>query len=172
MDDPVSIGRLDAEPRPWSGGRVRPIAIAVVWRAESLLVFEAYDSSKGETFYRPLGGGIEFGEYGRDAIVREMREEIGAELLDVNYLGMLENIFTYERRRGHELVLVYEAALATTAIYAREELVAHEDNGASFKVVWKPLRFFQSRAAPLYPDGLLDLLERRSAQHSHLRTGR
>ena len=149
----------EPQPSPWSGGRVRPIAIAIVWRADALLVFEASDASKGETFYRPLGGGIEFGEYGREAVAREMREELGAELVNISYLGTLENIFTYERRTGHELVLVYEAALADPTIYAAEELVAHEDNGAMFRVVWKPLSFFQSRAAPLYPDGLLELLE-------------
>ena len=88
--------------------------------------------------------------------------KIGAELIDVSYLGTVENIYTYERRRGHELVLVYDAALAYNAIYATEELVAHEDNGASFKVIWKPLSFFQSGAAPLYPDGLLELLQTRS----------
>jgi ADP-ribose pyrophosphatase YjhB (NUDIX family) len=149
---------VDIEPEPWSGGRVRPIAIAVIWRADCLLVFESHDAAKGETFYRPLGGGIEFGEYGRDAIVREMREEIGAELLDIRYLGILENVFTLERRRGHDLVMVYEATLADAAIYATDELVAHEETGETFRVVWKPLSFFQSRAAPLYPNGLLELL--------------
>jgi 8-oxo-dGTP pyrophosphatase MutT (NUDIX family) len=157
----ATSGSHEPELRPWSDGRVRPIAIAVVWRADCLLVFEAYDASKDETFYRPLGGGIEFGEYGRDAVIREMREEIGAELRDVNYLGTLENVFTYERRQGHELVLVYEATLADEAIYAAEELFAQEDNGARFKVVWKPLSFFHSRAAPLYPNGLLELLKGR-----------
>jgi 8-oxo-dGTP pyrophosphatase MutT (NUDIX family) len=159
MDASAASGAL--EPRPWSDGRVRPIAIAVVWRDDCLLVVDAYDASKDETFYRPLGGGIEFGEYGRDTIIREMREEIGAELRDISYLGTLENVFIYERRRGHELVLVYEATLADAAIYTAEELVAQEDNGARFKVVWKPLSFFHSGAAPLYPSGLLELLTSR-----------
>jgi len=158
----VESSTADSEALRWSAGHVRPIAIAVLWRADSLLVFEAYDASKCETFYRPLGGGIEFGEYGRDAVAREIREEIGVELIDISYLGALENIYTYERRRGHELVLVYEAVLADDAIYATDELVGHEDNGASFKVIWKPLRFFESGAAPLYPDGLLELLRTRS----------
>ena len=140
----VASDPYEPQPQPWSGGRVRPIAIAIVWRTDSLLVFEAYDASKGETFYRPLGGGIEFGEYGRDAIVREMREEIGAELVDVTYIGTLENVYTHEGRPGHELVLVYEAALTDAALYAAEELVGREDNGASFKVVWKPFSLFQS----------------------------
>jgi hypothetical protein len=52
---------------------IRPIAICVVRKADSILVFEARDPVKDRVFYRPLGGGINFWEYGADAIVREMR---------------------------------------------------------------------------------------------------
>lgn len=41
---------------------IRPIAVAVPRRGEDLLVFEYHDSTKDETFHRPLGGGIDFGE--------------------------------------------------------------------------------------------------------------
>ncbi len=36
---------------------IRPIAICVVRRGGDIFVFEARDTIKGETFYRPLGGG-------------------------------------------------------------------------------------------------------------------
>jgi 8-oxo-dGTP pyrophosphatase MutT (NUDIX family) len=124
-----------------------------------LLVFEAYDSIKQQTFYRPLGGGIEFGEHGRDAIAREILEEIGAELREVRYLAALENIFTFERRPGHEIVLVYEAELVDERLYSSEELTGHEESGAPFTVVWKPLAMFRAGEAPLYPTGLLELLD-------------
>lgn len=140
-------------------GRIRPIAICIVRRGEELLVFEAHDSSKNETFYRPLGGGIEFGEYGHQAVRREIREELAVELVDLRYLGVLENIFTFESRACHELVFVYEARLADANAYAVDELAGYEDSGAPFKVVWAPLFQFRSGAAPLYPDGLLALLD-------------
>jgi hypothetical protein len=33
-----------------------------------------------------------------------------------------------------------------------------EDTGASFQAFWKSLAFFQRGEAPLYPNGLLELL--------------
>jgi 8-oxo-dGTP pyrophosphatase MutT (NUDIX family) len=139
--------------------RIRPIVICVVRQRDVLLVFEARDESKNETFYRPLGGGIEFGEYGETAVRREMREELGVELLDVRYVGTLENIYTAESRPGHEIVLVFEASLADEHLYAFDEMVGHEENGRPFKVLWAPLSQFRAGAARLYPDGLLELLD-------------
>lgn len=42
---------------------IRPLAICVFRHAGRILVAEGTDEVKGETFYRPLGGAIEFGEY-------------------------------------------------------------------------------------------------------------
>jgi len=87
--------------------RIRPLALGIFRRADTLLVFEGYDPVKGQVFYRPLGGGIEFGERGAEALAREMREEIGAEVANLRYLGLCENIFTNAGEIGHELVLLY-----------------------------------------------------------------
>jgi ADP-ribose pyrophosphatase YjhB (NUDIX family) len=141
-----------------SPSHIRPIAICVVRRGEELFVFEGRDEAKDETFYRPLGGGIEFGEYGVDAVQREMREEIGAEIEHVRYLGTLENIFRLEEEAGHEIVLVYEATFVDPALYRAPELIGHEEAGRPFRALWKPLRDFETGRAPLYPHGLLRLL--------------
>ena len=53
-------------------------------------------------------------------------EEIGAEICNIHYLGTLENIFTFEGRPKHEIVLVYEADLVDEALYASHERIAHE----------------------------------------------
>ena len=143
--------------------RIRPIAIGVFRRDGRLFVAEGYDPSKGETFYRPLGGSIEFGERGEQAVVRELREEVNAEVANLRYLGTLENIFTYNGQPGHEIVLVYEGDFADQAIYRKAMVIGREEGGDSFKAVWKPLNDFTGDApsrAPLYPDGLKELLEK------------
>jgi ADP-ribose pyrophosphatase YjhB (NUDIX family) len=105
-----------------------------------------------------LGGAIEFGEYGHQALARELREELGAEVLDPRYLGTLENLFVYDGEQGHEVVLLYEGTLVDAALYEQAEMTAYEDDGSAFRALWKPLVDFGRGKAPLYPDGLLAFL--------------
>lgn len=140
---------------------IRPIAICLIHHAGTILVLEGYDAVKSQIFYRPLGGTIEFGESSRQTVSRELREEIDAELTNLTYIGTLENIFTYDGRPGHEIVMVYEADLADRSLYEQAIIVGHEDSGAPFNAVWKPLADFTSGQSPLYPDGLLELLRHR-----------
>ena len=138
--------------------RIRPIALCIFRRGDSVFVSEGHDSKKGETFYRPIGGGIEFGEFGRQAIAREVKEEIGAEITDVRLLGVLENLFTYEGRPGHELVMVYEGRFVDPAFEEDVERSIIEDGRPVGKALWKPLAEFLDARLRLYPEGLLDVL--------------
>lgn len=141
-------------------GKIRPLAICVFSNGDRIFVSEGYDEIKREVFYRPLGGRIEFGEYGQETIVREIREEIGEAITNVRYLGTLENIFVFNGERGHEIVRVYDGEFADRSMYAREVVYGHEaeENPSAFKAMWRSLDFFRSGSAPLYPDGLLELL--------------
>src|SRR5436309_15550234 len=97
--------------------RIRPIAIGVFRRDGRIFVAEGYDPAKGETFYRPLGGAIKFGERAQEALVRELREEVKVEATNLKFLGAIENIFNFKGQTGHEIVLVYEGDFADDAIY-------------------------------------------------------
>ncbi|MFL7792770.1 MAG: NUDIX hydrolase [Anaerolineae bacterium] len=140
----------------------RPLALGIIKRTgdtntlHEILVCEYYDHVKEKVFYRPLGGAIEFGERGQEALRREFREELNTELADVRYLATLENIFTYKGQVGHEIVLLYEATFANPSAYERAVLTM-EDEGNTLTARWMPLDTFQE-GPPLYPDGLLDLL--------------
>jgi 8-oxo-dGTP pyrophosphatase MutT (NUDIX family) len=143
-------------------GQIRPIAIGIFRRGDQLLVFEGYDPASGEVFYRPLGGAIEFGEYGHQTLAREVREEIGAEIENLRYLGLSENLFGFAGQLGHEIVLIYEGDLVDSTVREQDVMVGREDDGSRMKVLWVPLARFQHGEAILYPDGLLDLLLGRS----------
>jgi 8-oxo-dGTP pyrophosphatase MutT (NUDIX family) len=146
--------------------QVRPIAICVFRKDDMTFVAEGYDPADKETFYRPLGGEIEFGEYRYQTIVREIREEIGAEIKNLRYLTTIENIFTYNGQQGHEVVLVYEGEFQDRTIYEKETVKGRDDGETCFEATWTPLADFQSRQAALYPEGLLRLLMRHPNRES------
>ena len=139
--------------------KIRPIAVCVFRDRDRILVAEGKDSRKNQVFYRPLGGTIEFGEHGEETVRRELKEEIGAEVVNVQYLGMLENIFVYEGRRGHEIVLVYTGRFVNQSLYELEVIEGNEF-GHKFNAVWKRFGDFNPDKSPIYPDGLLDLLKK------------
>jgi 8-oxo-dGTP pyrophosphatase MutT (NUDIX family) len=122
-------------------------------------VAEGYDPVKRQTFYRPLGGGIEFGEPSEQTVRRELMEEIGAEVTDLKYLGTLENIFVFNGIPGHEIVQVYDGVLKDSGLYEQAEIEGKEaEIDESFKAVWKRLDEFGEGKSILYPTGLLSML--------------
>ncbi len=148
-------------PKRKKKARIRPLALCVFRRADKIFVSQGYDSHKNQIFYRPIGGKIEFGERGADAVAREVQEEIGAEVADLAYLGALENIFIYQGAPRHEIVLIYDGRFTDPAMNAEDITVQGVDDGdILYEAGWKRLDFFRSQdAPPLYPVGLLNLLD-------------
>ena len=139
--------------------RIRPLAICLFRHNDCILVAESYDPVKKDNFYRPLGGGIEFGEHSQQTIHRELLEEIGAEVCELKYLGTLENIFVFNGTPGHEIVQVYNGSLRDTRLYEQTVIVGQEvDINESFRAVWKHIDEFCEGKSILYPTGLLEIL--------------
>lgn len=139
--------------------RIRPLAICLFRHKERILVAEGYNPVKKETFYRPLGGGIEFGEYSEQTIHRELMEEIGAEVCELRYLGTLENVYVFNGTPGHEIVQVFDGSLKDVRLYDQTVIVGQEvDIEDTFRAVWKRIDEFGEGKAILYPTGLLEML--------------
>lgn len=136
---------------------IRVIAICLFRRDDQILVFEGFDRVKGTHFYRPLGGGVDAGETSAEAIEREIREELGAEITDLHLVGVLESIFTVDERAGHEIVFVYDGRFVDESFYTRPLLEAVEDNDTVLPVTWRPLTSFNEQHR-LVPQQLMALL--------------
>ena len=137
--------------------RIRPIAICLFRQGDRILVHEGVDTAKGLHFARPLGGGLDFSEHSRDAVVREIREELGAEIKDVEQLGILESIYIYEGEPGHEIVFVYDAHFVDESLYAQTALMAQEGKRV-FEAHWRSLNELRGNPLVLVPEGLWQFL--------------
>ena len=137
--------------------RIRPLAMCIFRRDNRILAVEHFDNTTQTRFYRPVGGGIEFGEYAAVAVVREIFEELHANVYDVRFLFVLENIFTYQGSPGHEIAFVFDAKFVDERLYTQPALQGDE-NGSPFRAVWLSLQKLQTSNTPLYPKGLLERL--------------
>jgi ADP-ribose pyrophosphatase YjhB (NUDIX family) len=137
------------------GSSIRPIALGLIRRRDEILVFEGRDDVKGETYYRPLGGGVEFGERSEDALVREFREELDAEIKVGKRLGVLENVFTWRGNPGHEIAFIYNAEFTDSALYDKDQMKILDDPATAR---WVEAEDFRNGSKILYPNGLTELL--------------
>lgn len=138
--------------------RIRALALCVFHHQGKILVNRFHDAVADKTFYRPIGGGIEFGETSCEAIVREVQEELGLSIKDLRLLGTLESLFVYNGKPGHEIVQVYDACFEDTQVYEQLQIVGHESDGAPFTASWQDGSSFTDHS-PLVPVGLQALLK-------------
>ncbi len=140
--------------------KIRTIVICLIQRRREILVFEGYDAVKDEVFYRPLGGGIEFGETAAEAAQREMQEEIGVEIDNLSYLATFENIFTSNGKPSHEIVFLLSASFKDKSLYAQDTYIG-DDNGSPFTAQWVDVDDFVTGKKIIYPEGLIDYVNKK-----------
>ena len=78
---------------------IRPVVLGIAKRDNKILVSEGYDKVKNQTFYRCLGGGIEFFETSQEALVREFKEELDIPDYENDYLKIAQ---LYKNQRKHK----------------------------------------------------------------------
>lgn len=138
--------------------KIRVLALGLIQNGDRIFVSQGYDPIKKQTFYRALGGGVDFGELSLDALKREFQEEIKAELTNIHYLGCLENIFVYDKKSQHELIQLYRCDFVDIKFYQLEKLEFVEKKRKK-KALWVPLEDFKSGKLVLFPKQFLQYCE-------------
>ncbi|MBK1988614.1 NUDIX domain-containing protein [Sphaerospermopsis aphanizomenoides BCCUSP55] len=139
-------------------GEIRVIVLALIRDGERIFVSEGYDPTKQSTFYRALGGGVEFGEPSHIALAREFQEEIQAELTNIRYLSCIENLFIFNGKQGHEIIQLYQCDFADPQFYQIESLTFSETPERKHRALWVDIARFKSGELRLVPEVFFDYL--------------
>lgn len=138
-------------------GKIRVIVLGLIQNGDRLFVSEGYDAVKQATYYRALGGAIEFGETSLAALQREFQEELNADLTNIQYLGCLENLFSYNGEPGHEIVQLYRCDFVDPTFYQLQPF-SFTDSNCQFIASWIETSRFQSGELHLVPEACLNYL--------------
>mgnify|MGYP006421657957 CR=1 FL=1 len=133
---------------------IRVLALGIIRCGDRLFLSQGYDANKQQTFYRAMGGGVDFGEYSRDALIREFQEEIQADLTNIRYVACLENIFVYNGQPGHELIQLYQCDFANPDWYETPEVTFWEGKRQK-KALWVEMERLASGELRLVPEQFL-----------------
>lgn len=137
--------------------QIRVLALGLIRDGDRTFISEGYDPVKQQTFYRAMGGGVDFGETSYDALKREFQEEIQAELTNIKYLGCMENLFTFNGKQGHEILQVYQCDFVDPKFYQLEELFFAEGERKK-KALWVDISRFKTGELKLVPELFLEYL--------------
>ena len=64
---------------------------------------------KGSNYWFLPGGHIELGENGKDALIRELKEERGSRIEILAFVGVMENFFKQKSQKICEINLIFQA---------------------------------------------------------------
>ncbi|MER0237132.1 NUDIX domain-containing protein [Fulvimarina sp. MAC8] len=140
--------------------RIRPIAIGLIVEDGHALLMEVRDRSGTLKGFRPVGGGIEFGEAAGHALTREFQEELGWKPLDLQFITVCENLFEHNGSPGHEIVFVFKGRRPNDAPPPDHRTrIDFEDHGTPTSIRW--VRAGDLAGTPLFPDQIAPLLKAR-----------
>lgn len=92
------------------------ICVRAIINKERILICR--NKSRGYYFFP--GGHLKFGEKVQDALIREMKEELGLKIEDYEFIGAVENIFLQDNQKHHELNLVFKLTVKKIKSQSRE----------------------------------------------------
>ena len=130
-------------------GMIHVKVMCLITHEGKILATKGQDDVKNELFYRLIGGGVHYCEDARDAVIREVREELGSELNNVRFLDVIQNIFTYQGKPGHEIIFLYAGELERTDLYDQTEIPI-ADHPAT-KAMWISIESVLAGQVRLYP---------------------
>jgi ADP-ribose pyrophosphatase YjhB (NUDIX family) len=141
---------------------VRAVGVAI--HDEQVLLHRAVH----DTWWSLPGGRVELHESSADALVREMREELGVEVELLRLLWVMERFFVSSQRH-HSIQFYYLLQLPESLLpESAATFTSPQSNDTPLEFHWYPLAELESLPMPLYPEVLRTLLRQLPETVVHL----
>lgn len=93
------------------------IVRALIIKDRKILVCQ----TEGRDYFFLPGGHVEFGETMRDALFRELREEMDARVIMSKLIGGVENLFNQDENQKHEITFLFHVDIDLTEVISKED---------------------------------------------------
>jgi ADP-ribose pyrophosphatase YjhB (NUDIX family) len=118
--------------------------------------------SINDDFWCLPGGRCEFLEISQDALIREMREEIGVDIKIIRPLYFVENFFNFEVKEHHEISIFYlmefppdsKLVFESDTFYGKETELGYENDkvyGKELQLIFKWVELDEINNMRFYP---------------------
>jgi len=130
--------------------QIKAKAMCLFYQDGKILVSRGRNKVTNEIFYRLLGGSLNFFENSEAGIRREIQEELHSDIENLKFITTIENTFTHEDWRGHEIVFVYLGDLKRKELYEQNVIHIVEET-YEFDAEWIPVRDVIKGTKILFP---------------------
>lgn len=97
--------------------KIEVLVRAVIQDKGKILVCKKLDNK----YYFFPGGHVELGESAKEALSRELKEELGLSIKKCSFIGSSEHLFTEDGKKHHEINLVFNAKIDKFKFKSRED---------------------------------------------------
>lgn len=138
-------------PMRWYPDGIEVKAFCLIEDGDRWLVQEFFHPETHERYVRFLGGAIEKSEYARDTAIREVREELGCELTNVEFLTVVEHIFPFRGDERHQVIFIFRGQITDPRILQATEIPI-EEFGHRSRAFWMQKADLKAGVLPLRPN--------------------
>lgn len=108
-----------------------------------------------DEFWALPGGRIRLMESGAEAVIREIKEELGLKAEVTRFLAVQENFFTYEDVSFHEVGFYYEVNVSDDMTVTSEDFFGVEGE----ELIYRYVPIDQLQSVKLYPEKLTMMIQ-------------
>jgi len=137
---------------------IQALAYCIVRRNHEVLLRRGEACGGDKSYFYPLGGIMQAGEYSWDAVRRHAKMALDSELHNLTFMGPSEFIGREGDHLLHQIIFLFEADLAEADCYHQPQIGGKGPDRRPCLYRWQPLLAFQRKRNWLLPESLADMM--------------